>query len=64
MQKEGSLDAFAIADAAHREHLAAGSILAGDHDAFVRLDAALVIFLNTDENPDRVADAKLGAIGF
>src|SRR5262249_53017287 len=56
---EHALDARAVRDLAHRECRVEARVLARDHDAFVRLHALAVAFLDLDVDDDRVARAEL-----
>ena len=63
MQREGTLNAYAIGSATNGESFTHGTVAAGDNDAFKRLETLTGTFNNLNLNADGVADVESGDVG-
>src|SRR5699024_2582315 len=62
VDREDTLDAHAVSDAADGKGLCDAAVLLGNDGALKGLDALALAFLDADVHPDGVADVELGAL--
>ena len=56
MKQEVSLDANSLENSTHRNGFINAAITHSDNRSLIRLDALFASFLNSDANPDRIAN--------
>ena len=64
MQRERALDTDRIADLTDRDVLGDSTVLAGNHDPFVNLNALLAALTDLDVRPDGISGPNRGKVLF